>query len=130
MEILKDLDINTEQYDSQAIQLFLRYLAEKTILPELHLVFGNKIIDLLLIFAGSTIQIPSLYQIKQKLCDIDIYTTVEYNQGKIDNAYSNLKKKYNIPRFELERRYNNVREWLNSSALREYIQTDNKIKNS
>lgn len=119
MEILKHLNLDCEKLDKEAIQLFLRYLAEKTILPELHLVFGNKILDLLMLFAGSTIEIPSLNSIKQKLCDIDIYSTVSQSDNR-EKAYLELKKKYNIPRFELERRYNNVQEWINNSVLREY----------
>ncbi len=119
MEILKDLGIDTSKVDSEAIQLFLQYLAEKSILPELYIVLGNKIIDFLLLFAGCTIQVPSLKEIKDKLCDIDIYVNVSQAQD-VKKAYQELKKKYNMPIFELERRYENVRKWADSSIARQY----------
>lgn len=118
MEVLKDLQIDISKADPEAVRLFLQYLAEDTIIPELHLVFGNKVLEFLILCNGATIVVPSYEEIKDKLLDFILYS----ESGGDRNKFNKLKEKYNIPLFEIERRVRSVEEWLARSVIRKFAE--------
>lgn len=119
MEVLKDLQLDISKANPEAVRLFLNYLAEETVIPELHLVFGNKILEFIILLNGTTLVIPTYEQIKDKLLDFILYSESVGDRNK----FLELKKKYNIPLFEIERRVRSVEEWFSKSVIRKFTES-------
>ena len=79
-----------------------------SLLPELYDIFGEKLIELIVIFGGKNIKIPSMEEINMMSRDARIYNTL--SQGDFLTKLDFLKKTLNFPTAVILERYDMVRK--------------------
>lgn len=107
------------------IQLFLYYLGEKTLFLDLCDVYGiEKALELVTLFGGSSIKIPSIKQVKLALRDSDIYYTLKNTTNLLKNIKS-LAHKYNLTDMQVKQVFSKVEALFISNKVDEFLDNAN-----
>jgi len=97
-----------------AVMVYLYYLDEFSLLPELYEVFGKeKLMDFLDIFSGCEFRVPSRNILERAARDVTIYSRVKLHEGKDTESevVADLASHFSLSEAGIRKIYKAVKEY-------------------
>ena len=96
---------------ADGLYLALLRLQEHSLLPELYAIFGDKVIEFLDIFAGQTIEVPSLDKLERAVRDVQVYNRLQRTPNR-DATLSDLCTEYDLTEQQIRTIEKTMQEWM------------------